>query len=175
MADEPYRTMIATSDEGTLSFQEWFVHRRAEPRVGGVRFEGEGTPAPGVIDAIESSDLVVIGPSNPFVSIDPILGLDGVRDALQRKPVVAVSPIVAGKAVKGPLATMIHQLTGQVPSAGAIARHYRGLIRAMVVERGDENTVPAIPVAGTATVMRSADDRLRLASELLSFASEVLR
>jgi LPPG:FO 2-phospho-L-lactate transferase len=175
MADAPYRTMIETSRDGTISFQEWFVHRRAEPAVRAVRFEGEGTPAPGVIDAIQASELVVIGPSNPYVSIDPILALDGVRNAVARKPVVALSPIVGGEAVKGPLARMIRELSGEAPSAGAVARHYRGLVQAMVVERGDEETVPSISVVGTATVMRSRDDRLRLAHEILAFAVEVLR
>jgi LPPG:FO 2-phospho-L-lactate transferase len=175
MADAPRRTMIETKHEGTLPFQDWFVRRRAEPAVKAVHFEGERKPAPGVIGAIEASDVVVIGPSNPYVSIDPILTLDGVRDAIARKPVVALSPIVGGEAVKGPLATMIRELAGEAPSAGAVARHYRGLVRAMVVERGDEATVDAMPVFGTSTVMRSRDDRLRLARELLAFAAEVAR
>jgi LPPG:FO 2-phospho-L-lactate transferase len=175
MADAPRRTMIETTHEGTLPFQDWFVRRRAEPAVMAVHFEGERKAAPGVIGAIDASDVVVIGPSNPYVSIDPILTLDGVRDAIARKPVVALSPIVGGEAVKGPLATMIRELAGEAPSAGAVARHYRGLVRAMVVERGDEATVHAMPVLGTSTVMRSRDDRLRLARELLAFAAEVSR
>ena len=117
--------------------------------------------------------MVVLGPSNPYVSIDPILRLDGVREALSRKPVVALSPIVGGAAIKGPLATMIRDLTGEAASAGAVARHYRGLLRAMVVERGDEGTVTTIPVLGASTVMRSRDDRERLAREVLAFSSEV--
>jgi LPPG:FO 2-phospho-L-lactate transferase len=140
-----------------------------------VRFEGGRTPAPGVIAAIEACELVVVGPSNPYVSVDPILSLDGVREALSHKPVVALSPIVGGAAVKGPLATMVHDLTGEAASAGAVARHYRGLVRAMVVERGDEATVVSIPVLGASTVMRSRDDRLRLAREVLAFAVEVAR
>lgn len=175
MSDEPVRTMIETTSEGTLPFQQWFVRRRAEPTVRAVRFDGGRAPAPGVIEAIDACEVVVVGPSNPYVSVDPILCLDGVRTALARKPVVALSPIVGGAAIKGPLATMIRDLTGELPSAGAVARHYRGLLRGMVVEHGDEPTVGAIPVLGASTVMRSRDDRLRLAREILAFAAEVAR
>ncbi len=175
MSDEPVRTMIETTDEGTLPFQQWFVRRRAEPRVRAVRYDGGRTPAPGVIDAIGACDVVVFGPSNQYVSVDPILCLDGVRDAIARKPVVALSPIVGGAAIKGPLATMIRDLTGEIASAGAVARHYGGLVRAMVVERGDEGTVTSIPVLGSSTIMRSRDDRLRLAREILAFCEEVAR
>jgi LPPG:FO 2-phospho-L-lactate transferase len=175
MSDHPVRTMIETVGEGTLPFQQWFVRRRAEPPIRAVRFEGGHAPAPGVVAAIEACDVVVVGPSNPYVSVDPILCLDGVRDAIARKPVVALSPIVGGAAVKGPLASMIRELTGEAPSAGAVVRHYRGLVRAMVVERGDEGTVASIPVLGTQTVMRSRGDRLRLAREVLEFASKAAR
>jgi LPPG:FO 2-phospho-L-lactate transferase len=175
MSDEPVRTMIETASDGTLPFQDWFVRRRAEPAVRAVRFDGGRAPAPGVALAIESCDVVVLGPSNPYVSVDPILSLDGLRDAIRRKPVVALSPIVGGAAVKGPLATMIRDLTGEAASAGAVVRHYGGMIRAMVLERGDEATVGGIPVLGTSTVMRSREDRLRLAREILTFCAEVAR
>lgn len=175
MADAPVSTMIETERDGTLPFQQWFVRRRAEPRVRGVRFDGTRTPAPAAMAALAACDVVVVGPSNPYVSIDPILWLDGVRDAIARKPVVAVSPIVGGAAIKGPLATMIRDLAGLEPSAGAVARHYGALLRGMVVERGDEPTVAGVPVQGTSTVMRSRDDRLRLAREVLAFAAEAAR
>lgn len=175
MADAPQRTMIATRTEGVLSFQEWFVARRAEPAVCEVRFEGDGRPTSAVLGAIESSELIVIGPSNPYVSIDPILALRGVREAIARKPVVALSPIVRGEAVKGPLATMIRDMADEAPSAGAVVRHYRGLVRGVVVEGGDEATVPGMPVLGTSTVMRSRGDRARLAREILAFAAEAVR
>jgi LPPG:FO 2-phospho-L-lactate transferase len=175
MSDAPVCTMIETAEEGTLPFQQWFVRRRAEPAVRAVRFDGGRAPAPGVIEAIAACDVVIVGPSNPYVSIDPILCLDGVREAIARKPVVALSPIVGGAAIKGPLATMIRELTGEPASAGAVARHYRGLVRAMVVEHGDEPSVASIPVLGTSTVMRSRDDRLRLAREVLAFSVEVAR
>ncbi|MGA3122349.1 MAG: 2-phospho-L-lactate transferase [Polyangiaceae bacterium] len=175
MSDEPVRTMIETAREGTLPFQDWFVRKRAEPAVRAVHYEGGRTPAPGILEAIDASDVVVFGPSNQYVSVDPILCLDGVRDAIARKPVVALSPIVGGAAIKGPLATMIRDLTGQAASAGAVARHYGGLIRAMVVESGDETTVAAIPVLGTSIIMRSREDRLRLAREILAFCAELVR
>ncbi|MGD0673903.1 MAG: 2-phospho-L-lactate transferase [Polyangiaceae bacterium] len=175
MSDEPVRTMIETVGEGTLSFQDWFVRRRAEPRVRAVHYERGRAPAGGVIDAIDACDVVVFGPSNQYVSVDPILSLRGVRDAIARKPVVALSPIVGGAAIKGPLATMIRDLAGEAASAGAVARHYGGLVRAMVVERGDETTVGAIPVLGTSTIMRSREDRVRLAVEILAFCAEVAR
>jgi LPPG:FO 2-phospho-L-lactate transferase len=98
-----------------------------------------------------------------------------VREAIARKPVVALSPIVAGAAVKGPLAAMIQDLAGEAASAGAVARHYRGLLGAMVVESGDEHTVGPLPVLGTSTVMRSRDDRLRLAREVLAFSEGIKR
>jgi LPPG:FO 2-phospho-L-lactate transferase len=170
MADGPCRTMIDTP-EGTLPFQDWFVRRRAQPEVLKVRFEGHPPPAPGVIEAVADSDLVMIGPSNPYVSIDPILSLDGVREALAKKIVVAVSPIVGGRAVKGPLATMIPQLTAQAASATAVARHYGSLLTAMVVERGDE--IENIRCLGTDTIMKTREDRLRLAREVLAFAGEL--
>ena len=175
MADGTYRTLIETTSEGTLPFQEWFVRRRTEPAVRAVRFDGAPIPAPAALAAIDACDLVLVGPSNPYVSIDPILSLDGLRAALSKKPVVAVSPIVAGRAIKGPLATMIRDLAGREPSAGAVAAHYRGLLRGMVVERGDEASIEAVPVLGTSTVMRSRDDRAELAREVLRFAEELGR
>lgn len=174
MTDHFVRTMIETTTEGTMIFQDWFVRRRTEPKVRAIHFDGELAPAPGVLDAIEACDLVIMGPSNPYVSIDPILSLAGVREAVAKKPVVAVSPIVGGQAIKGPLATMIRDLAGDVPSPGAIVRHYRGLVKGMVLERGDEASVDAVPVLATSTVMRSRDHRLSLAREALAFREGLL-
>jgi LPPG:FO 2-phospho-L-lactate transferase len=175
MSDAPIRTMIETAEEGTLPFQEWFVKRRTEPKVRRVRFDGHGAPAPGLLGAIAACDVVIVGPSNPYVSIDPILSVEGVKGALAEKPVVAVSPIVHGAAVKGPLAAMIRDLDGAAPSPGAVAKHYGPLLRAMVVESGDEGSVAGVPVLGTATVMGSRADRLRLAREVLAFAERFAR
>jgi LPPG:FO 2-phospho-L-lactate transferase len=173
MADGPCRTMIETTDRGTLTFQDWFVRERASPPVRAVRFDGDPPSAPEVVAAIDAAELVVIGPSNPYVSVDPILTRSGVREALRRKPVVAVSPIVGGQAVKGPLATMIPQLTGRPPSAGAVAAHYGPLLRGLVVERGDESGIEEVAVTGTDAIMRSRHDRKRLAEEVLHFAEEL--
>jgi LPPG:FO 2-phospho-L-lactate transferase len=168
MSDHPSRTMIETRDHGALAFQTWFVRHRAEPAVRRVRFDGDARPTGEVLDALRRAQLVVIGPSNPYVSIDPILSLPGVRDAVFANPVVAVSPIVGGRAVKGPLAAMIPELDAVAPSAAAVAAHYPGLA-AMVVERGD--SVAGLPVLATDTVMRSAADSERLAQEVLAFAA----
>jgi LPPG:FO 2-phospho-L-lactate transferase len=170
MADGPCRTMIDTVDQGTLSFQDWFVRHRAAPAVRAVRFEGDPPPAPAVLPALAEADLVVFGPSNPYVSIDPILSRPGVRAALAGRPVVAVSPIVGGKAVKGPLGSMIPELAGVVASPAAVVQHYGGLLTGIVVERGDEGGVTSIPVLATDTVMKSRADSLRLAREVLAFA-----
>ena len=172
MSDERCPTMIDTVELGTLPFQEWLVKHRA-PAVRRVWFETTPPPGPGVIEAIDGADYVVIGPSNPYVSIDPILRLPGVRDAVRRKPVVMVSPIVGGKAVKGPLGDMLPALAGDAPSAGAVARHYADLITGVVVERGDEKTVSGLPVVGTDTIMKTRDDRIRLARDVLRFAESL--
>ncbi len=169
MADEPRRTFLET-DEGRLDFQTWLVARRGAPRVAAVRFEGTRTPAPAVVPAIEAADLVVVAPSNPYVSVDPILTLEGVREAVLARPTVAVSPIVGGRAVKGPLAEMIPSLAGEPASASAVARHYGGVVDGWVVERGDGAGLDA-PVHETATVMRDATDRIRLAREVLDFGA----
>jgi len=173
MADGACRTLIDTAG-GTLSFQDWFVAGRAETAVKGVRFAGNPAPAPGVLEALENAELVLIGPSNPYVSIDPILTRPGVRAALERKPVIAVSPIVGGRAVKGPLARMIPELSGRPPSPDAVVRHYSGLLRGIVVEHGDEAGLD-LPVLGASTLMSSRADSIELATQVLSFAARLTR
>ncbi len=173
MTDAPRPTLVETTTHGTLGFQDWLVKHRAPP-VTRVRFEGTPAAAPGVLEAIDACDCVVIGPSNPYVSVDPILTLPGVREAIAKKRVVAVSPIVSGRAVKGPLGEMIPALTGEPASACAIAKHYGALVSAMVVERGDERGL-TIPTLATDTVMRSRADARRLATEILVFAEGLPR
>jgi LPPG:FO 2-phospho-L-lactate transferase len=168
MSDAPRPTRIDTA-EGTLSFQNWLVRKRAQLPVKRVWSAGSLLPAPGVLDAIAAADVVVIGPSNPYVSIDPILGLDGIRPALAEKKVVAVSPIVGGKAVKGPLAGMIETLAGRPASAAAIRDHYGELLRGFVLEKGDDAPVDLASLH-TSTVMPEASSRARLAREVLAFA-----
>jgi LPPG:FO 2-phospho-L-lactate transferase len=136
--DDPLRTKIET-DAGELDFQEWFVGRGHRDAVRGVRFEGAeaATPAPGVLEAIGEAELVVIAPSNPFVSIFPILAVPGIREALARKRVAAISPLVGGKALRGPLAEMMESL-GHEPSAAGIAALYGDLVDTFVVSPRDE-------------------------------------
>ena len=138
VTDERLRTVIETVD-GPLDFQEWFVARGHRDLVEGVRFDGaeSARPAPGVLEAIAAAELVVIAPSNPFVSIAPILAVPGVREALARKRVAAVSPLVAGKAFRGPLAEMMESL-GHEPSAAGIAGLYGDLVDVFVVAPGDD-------------------------------------
>ena len=174
MSDFRVETMIETASDGTLSFQDWLVRRRGEPAVARVRFQGQAAPSQAVLDALSSAELIVIGPSNPYVSIDPILSLPSVREAMAGHRVIAVSPIVGGRAVKGPLTEMIPALAKRAPSAAAIAAHYGDLLSGMVVERGDEADLGHLPTLATATVMKSRRDRLRLARELLSFAETVV-
>jgi len=173
MSDQPVRTIVET-DQGDLAFQEYFVHRRCEPQVKGFRFDGldQAEPAPGVVEAIQSADAVVICPSNPWVSVDPILrvlpplhtgeGL-GVR-------AVAISPIISGQTVKGPAAKMYAEL-GIQPSALAVAKHYRGRLSGFVLDEVDANLAPqiSIPTLVTNTLMKSLTDRATLAQAVLHF------
>ncbi|MCB9561248.1 MAG: 2-phospho-L-lactate transferase [Kofleriaceae bacterium] len=173
MTDVARPTMLDTHD-GTLSFQDWLVGRRGAPVVTRVWWPGPARPTDAVLAAIDAADLIVVGPSNPYVSIDPILGLDGVRAALARRPVVAVSPIVAGRAVKGPLAGMIESLARRAPSPAAIAAHYGDLLDGLVIELGDD--APAgLATLATATVMGDRGDRARLAAEVLAFGHDLPR
>lgn len=171
MSDGPRRTLVETRDHGTLEFQEWLVARRAAPRVRALYFEGDAAPTPEVLGALDDADLVVIAPSNPYVSIDPIVSLEGVRERLARRPVIGVSPIVRGQAVKGPLATMIPDLAGAEPSAAAVARHYGRLLGAFVVEHGDDDGCP-VRTFTTRTIMKTPEDREALARAVLGFAAE---
>ena len=176
MSDQPVRTMVDTDDEGELAFQEYFVHRRCEPRVKGFRFEGVDVaePAPGTREAIQSADAVVICPSNPWVSVDPILKVIKKIE----KPVYAVSPIIGGQTVKGPAAKMYREL-GIEPSALAVANHYQGLLNGFVIDTLDAELKESVRglnmrVCVTNTLMKSHDDRMQLAKEVLDFIREVI-
>lgn len=175
MADAPAPTLIDTAEHGALIFQDWFVKHRTKPVPTRVRLGATPPPAPAVLPLIAEADVVMFGPSNPYVSIDPILQLPGVRDAIAARPVVAVSPIVGGAAVKGPLAEMLATLDGVTPSAGAVAAHYAGLLAGYVVQSGDEATVSGPRVLATDTMMRTRADSLRLAREVLAFAEGLAR
>jgi len=174
MSDQPVRTIVET-DEGDLPFQEYFVHRGCRPRVKGFRFEGVDSarcaPAPGARVAIQSADAVILCPSNPWVSIDPILRvlsplLSGEGPGVR----LAVSPIIGGQAVKGPAAKMYAEL-GIQPSALAVANHYRGVLTGFVLDSVDAQLAGQIPVQAlvTDTLMKSIPDRARVARDVLNF------
>jgi LPPG:FO 2-phospho-L-lactate transferase len=173
MSDGARRTILDTVDLGPLSFQDYFVKHRFQPPISAIRFEGDPPPSAEVLGAIEAADLIVLPPSNPYVSIDPILTMRGVREALSRKPVIGVSPIVGGKAIKGAAAKMMLELGALEPSAALVARHYGPLLSAFIVERGDEVDVPGLRVHATSTVMVTAEDKRRLAAEVLEAAASL--
>ncbi len=177
MTDDDLRTLVQT-DEGELEFQEYFVHRLCAPRVSGFRFAGDDTaqPTAAVLAALAAAQIVVLCPSNPFVSLGPILRLPGVRAALAGRAVVAVSPIVGGQALKGPAAKMLGELGLEV-SALSVARGYADLLTGFVLDALDADLEPAVaalglPVLVTDTVMRTDADRARLAAEVLAFAAQ---
>jgi LPPG:FO 2-phospho-L-lactate transferase len=175
--DHRLRTIVETPG-GDRSLQEWFVRRRSRDRVDGLRFEGAAfaKPAPGVMDAIERASVVVIAPSNPYISIWPILAVRSVRAGLLRTsaPVVAVSPLVGGRAVKGPADRMLRRLGGGT-SPAHVAGCYAGLIDALVVDRADAARTAAVAKLGirphvTATLMRDRPAARRLAEAVLEAA-----
>lgn len=179
MTDQTVGTVVLTRDDGELPFQEYFVARRCEPVVTGFRFEGmeSAQAAPGVLDALASADAVILAPSNPWVSIGPILALPGVMDILKQKKTVAVSPLIGGKALKGPAAKMYAEL-GLVPSAKAVAQHYRSFLNGLMIDRADENEASEIARWGiildvTDIIMADVPDRRRLAEEVLTFITKI--
>src|SRR5215203_4933377 len=178
MSDDPVSTILETP-EGWLEFQEYFVRRGQRDEVLGLRLRGieEARPAEGVLAAIGGADAIVFCPSNPVVSVGPILALPGMREALvsSSSPKVAVSPIVGGRALKGPADRMLASLGHEVSATG-VARMYAGLVDGMVVDRTDEGERAGIEVLGmrvlvTQSVMRDAEDRALLASETLEFGA----
>ena len=175
MSDDAIPTIVLT-EEGEMAFQEYFVARRCEPRVTGFRFEGseQARPAPGVLEAIQKADFVVICPSNPWVSIDPILSVPGIYTALEERPVIAVSPIIGGKTLKGPAAKMYAEL-GITPSAHAVAEHYGDLLAGFVLDEVDRNLTKDLGLRTLVadTIMKRTEDRTRLGEAVLSFARDL--
>lgn len=183
MSDDRVATLVHTN-EGVLPFQDYFVKRKCQPQVSGFDFEGAATanPAPGVLDSLHSADLIVICPSNPWVSIDPILAVPGIRDAIleskHRKQVIAISPIIQGGTLKGPAAKMFKEM-GITPSAASVANHYGskdrgGLLSGFMFDHLDASEKAAIDNSGvpslfTNTIMKTAQDRISLAKELVDF------
>ncbi|RJP53826.1 MAG: 2-phospho-L-lactate transferase [Anaerolineaceae bacterium] len=170
MSDQPVRTIVET-DEGDLPFQEYFVHRRCQPRVKGFRFDGvdSAEPTAGAREAIQSADAIIICPSNPWVSIDPILRVL-FPNSYPLTPIIAISPIIGGQTVKGPAAKMFAEL-GINPSALAVAEHYENFLTGIVVDSVDSELAKQIriPTLVTDTLMKSNADRARLAQETLHF------
>jgi LPPG:FO 2-phospho-L-lactate transferase len=174
MTDDRVATILET-DVDTLPFQNYFVEHRCVPVVRSIVFEGAASarPAPDVIEAIAAADVILIAPSNPWLSIDPILSVPGISVALHAAsaPVVAVSPIIGGQAVKGPTAKLMTEL-GLPVSNASIAAHYGDMLDGLLIHEGDD--VPCIATAQTDTLMQSLDDRARVARAALDLA-ETLR
>jgi len=170
MSNELVQTIVDTEEFGELAFQEYFVHHKCEPKVKGFRFTGSENahPAPGVLEAIGSADAIIFCPSNPWVSIDPILAVPGIHQAIAQLPIIAVSPIIGGIAVKGPAAKMFKEL-GIEPSALSIAFHYRDLLTGLILDNVDSELIKEspIPAYATNTLMRTREDRRRLAEDVL--------
>jgi LPPG:FO 2-phospho-L-lactate transferase len=179
MSDDPVRTLVHTT-EGRLPFQQYFVKLRCAPVSSGISFEGieAARPAHKFLAALRLKDLsaVIICPSNPYLSVDPILSLPGVREAVKvcGAPVVAVSPIIKGQAVKGPTAKIMSE-RGLSPTAAEVARHYEGLLDGFVIDEddGSEASRIEIPVRVTQTMMRTTSDRETLARTVLAFGREL--
>lgn len=175
MSDQPAPTLIAT-DEGVLPFQHWFVERQWQPAVQEVLLPDDVRASGAVIAALERADLVVLAPSNPFVSLDPILNVYPIRAMIDDVPevVVAVSPIVGGAAIKGPAAKMLQE-KGLPVSPQAIVGYYGDLIDVFVYDRQDQGAVraPDHELLCTDTIMRDREGRLRLAREILAFTQEL--
>jgi LPPG:FO 2-phospho-L-lactate transferase len=175
MSDDPVPTILDT-DEGRMHLQDYLVRRRCEPRLNAIAFEGaeRARPAPGVIEAIEKADAIVISPSNPLISIGPILAVAGVRVALRKRRdrVVAVCPLVGGKSLKGPSDKMMAELGHEVSAAG-VASLYRDICASLIIDHADEAASAEIEALGMRavvrpTVMRSVEEKERLARQVLA-------
>ena len=176
MSDDPVATWLET-DAGLLSFQRYFVQQRCEPRVSAIRFEGaeQAKPALGVVEALAAADMILLAPSNPWLSIDPLLAVPGLYRALKdrRAPLIAVSPLVGGKAVKGPTAKLMGELGIQVTNQ-SIADHYGDLLDGMVVHEGDAAS-GNLAIGVTDTLMKQAEDRRRVALAAMDLARQCRR
>lgn len=175
MSNQPVRTRVVTAGGTTLDFQEYFVKHRHADEVAGVEFDGasSATPAPGVLEAIDEAGRIIVCPSNPVLSIGPILAVPGIRDALaaRRADVVAISPIVGGRALKGPAARLLPAV-GAEPSPAGVAGLYRDFCATMVLDEVDAALVPAVEDQGMAaavaqTVMGTPEDAEMLAKLVL--------
>jgi LPPG:FO 2-phospho-L-lactate transferase len=181
MSDDPVRTIVESA-AGTLAFQEYFVRDRCQPSVQALRYEGAAAArlSPQVRDALCAPDLagIIVCPSNPWLSIDPILAVPGMREAIKASgvPVIAVSPIISGRALKGPTAKIMIELRFAA-SVQTIAEHYAGIIDAIVVDQVDAVAAKTIdvPASATNTVMHAFDDKVRLAGHCLELCDRLTR
>ncbi len=171
--DDRLRTRIVTPS-GTFGLQEWFVERRHEDDVDGVVYVGaeDATPAPGVVEAIREADLLVLAPSNPYVSIGPILAVPGIGDAVaaRTEPCVAVSPLIGGRSVKGPLDRMLLRMAGGTTPAH-VAQCYEGVVDVLVIDRADAPAETGVPLVATDTLMVDRAASRRLAAAVLEAAA----
>ncbi len=180
MSDEPVRTVLET-DAGALSMQEYFVKRRAEPVVNSISYVGsaDARPSPGFAAALDAATAIVFCPSNPFLSVAPILAIPGVRDAMAdyHAPRVAVSPIVGGTAVRGPAGKIMQELGADVSAVG-VAREYREICDVLVLDSQDADLVEAVGAEGVEaavmpTIMQTDEDKVQLAERVLALAADL--
>jgi LPPG:FO 2-phospho-L-lactate transferase len=176
MTNQSVSTIVITTGNVELPFQEYFVHLDCRPVVKGFRFDGieRAVPLPGVLAAIDNSDCIILCPSNPWVSIDPILALPGIRFSLKSKPVIAVSPIINGHSLKGPAAKMFSEM-GIHPSASAVVHHYEKILSGFVMDASDlDKPIDLkIPLLSTQTIMKNPDDRRHLAADVLNLINNL--
>jgi LPPG:FO 2-phospho-L-lactate transferase len=181
MSDDPVRSMIDT-DQGEMAFQDYFVRHQCGPRFKSIRFDGAAAarPSAGLVAALDDPALeaIILCPSNPILSIDPILAVPGVRDRLmaRRVPCVALSPFIAGQAVKGPAAKIMTEL-GLPTTPATIARHYDGLIDGLMVDGADAQgwSDDGLAVRSTDILMRNVDQQGALAAQMIDFAATLRR
>lgn len=174
MSDDPVRTYLMTT-EGELAFQDYFVRRRCEPVVCAIRYEGaaQAKPSEAVQAALAEATHMVFCPSNPFLSLDPILAVPEIRAAVATKKALAVSPIVGGNALKGPAAKLLREL-GLPATPVSVAQHYADLLHTLVIDHADADLAPAIEALGirahvTEAIMRTPTDRATLAARVLAW------
>lgn len=176
MTDQPAPTLIETGDGDVLPFQIWFVRERWQPPVRRVILPDDARATNAAVRALETADVVVFAPSNPFVSIDPILNVYPLRATIEdaARAVVAVSPLIGGRAVKGPAAKMMAEMN-LPPTAAAVAGYYGYLIDGFVYDEQDRGMTAeeGLALLCTDTLMQTAADRERLAREVLGFAAEL--
>lgn len=179
MTNQKVSTVLKTIDMGKLPFQEYFVHHGCKPIVKNIWFDGieNAKPCDEIFQYIREADLIVICPSNPWLSIDPILSLGGIRESLIGKKVIAVSPIIQKEALKGPAAKIFSEL-GYVPSACSVALHYKQILKGFVLDSLDINEMEVIKSSGiipyaTNTIMKTKQDKVRLAKKIIDFSLNI--